>query len=288
MTKYFPIDTSTMQKSIWNEAMEIAKSNNDEEKIQFISTKFPLRAVEEGNIEKVDSLLNLGLNINSKFGDDEKPLLHFAIENNNRDMIDFLIEKNADIKLTDKYGDTCVHCIAKNGKYQEILQKVLNITGVDILNQENKNQETPLILSFLNPYADEKFTKMLISNQNIHFQNTINQYPIHIAFKFKDYDIHKMTIEWATLLNYQKYKNVKDFSGRTPLDYGLENPSFMKAIEIDTLKFLMIEKIQKLTKDMYLAVEYAKNNKDPNILMFLKSKFDPQWELFEAIVNSGA
>jgi ankyrin repeat protein len=111
--------------------------------------------------------------------------------------------------------------------------------------------------------------------------------PFITAFKNKDYDIHKMTAEWATLLNHQKYKNVKDFSGRTPLDYGLENPSFMKTIEIDTLKFLMPEKIEKLTNKMYLGVEYAAKNKDPNVRMLLKTKFDMQLNLFECIMHSG-
>ena len=67
--------------------------------------------------------------------------LHVAILQNNRDIVELLLEKGADVNLQNNSGDTPLH-FAIAGENVELCNLLLN-AGADV-NLQNENGKTPL------------------------------------------------------------------------------------------------------------------------------------------------
>lgn len=68
----------------------------------------PWDAIENGDYDRVVTLVESGANINAK-NDDDESLLHFAAMYGNTQITRFLLSNGADIHIVDDEGKTPLH-----------------------------------------------------------------------------------------------------------------------------------------------------------------------------------
>ena len=105
---------------------------------------------EEGNFITVKSLLERGMDINSRNASNETPLDRAAV-NGRVDVVRLLIEQGADVDSRDKRGWTPLHSASRFGHF-EVLRLLLD-HGANV-SARNGDYWTPLHLSTLDGYLE--------------------------------------------------------------------------------------------------------------------------------------
>lgn len=98
---------STLSHSL-QRSTESLKLNKKE-----VQNKFS-EAIKAGNIDEVAKIIGLGINVDSKF-DDNSTALHFAVYNNQIEVVRYLIEINASVNEKNERGLTPLHIAASEG-----------------------------------------------------------------------------------------------------------------------------------------------------------------------------
>ena len=92
-------------------------------------------AVRQGDIERVQSLVGENADlVNSKNPDGVAPL-HLCASSGNAEIMEYLLEKGADIHIRNKYGWTALH-FAAHGGHKEIME-LLAASGADVNATDN-------------------------------------------------------------------------------------------------------------------------------------------------------
>lgn len=116
---------------------------------------------EELRIFLVKKYIKLGADVNKVI--DGKPIIHIVCgeKNNNLNILREIIKAGADVKATDKDGNTALHIMAdkKEKKIPEFLPCLLE-AGIDI-NAQNKHGETALMLAKIYSYYIEDVETLL-------------------------------------------------------------------------------------------------------------------------------
>ena len=138
-----------------------------------------ITAIQKRDNEKAKELIeNKTVKINSTINSSTYTPLTYAAKYNNRDIVEFLIEKGAKVNKAD---DEDVTPLYNAIIYNNIdIVKLLVENGADV-NKANAKNETPLHIAVHHGY--KKIVKILIENgANINTQDTINKYtPLHLA-----------------------------------------------------------------------------------------------------------
>jgi len=113
-------------------------------------------AVEDGDIEKVRSLLKAGANVNE--ADSFGTALHEAAKNRRSDIIRILLDAGADVNSRDQWGDTPLYWAAYKGPIESV--KLLLDKGAEVNATDNAGS-TPLMSAAEGIHAD--IIKLLIS-----------------------------------------------------------------------------------------------------------------------------
>ncbi|MDG7052918.1 MAG: ankyrin repeat domain-containing protein, partial [Wolbachia endosymbiont of Alcedoecus sp.] len=147
-------------------------------KAQLDLDKELLTAVQDGDLNKVEGLANQGAGLNTK-GSNDWTLLHFAAFSNKFDIVKFLLDKNANIKAKDVYGNTPLHVAAQYDSKLEIVKFLLdkNASGI---NDVNNNSSTPLHLAI---QGNKPSTVKLLLNKgaNINAKDKDGKTPLGLA-----------------------------------------------------------------------------------------------------------
>eukprot|EP01126_Amoeba_proteus_P003913 TRINITY_DN1131_c0_g1_i17.p1 TRINITY_DN1131_c0_g1~~TRINITY_DN1131_c0_g1_i17.p1 ORF type:complete len:169 (+),score=34.84 TRINITY_DN1131_c0_g1_i17:598-1104(+) len=114
--------------------------------------------VRNGDQVLLEQLLNAGGNINLQ-DSNGKTLLHVAIQEGRWEIVDLLLKKRADPKLTNEGEVSCLHFAAAQGDKNGFV-KILSL-GLDI-NAVNKNGKTPLHVASEKGHLD--VIKVLLMN----------------------------------------------------------------------------------------------------------------------------
>ncbi|XP_066016791.1 uncharacterized protein [Pocillopora verrucosa] len=215
------------------------------------------KCVEEGNIAELRKLLEQSSNpeelVNKKLRQN-KTALHIAVEKGHEEIVEYLLEKGADIHATDDFGCTALHVAASNRKENfNIAQLILNCEGVKV-NALEENENTPLKLAAEKGHIN--IVKKLISMKaDVNKADKGDSTPLHVAAKkshdqtlelllkeVEDGTIGKQTKEKMTALHFAvESKNErcvalllnqgasvcvhsKNEQGRTPLDIANDDP----------------------------------------------------------------
>ena len=91
------------------------------------------QAILRGQIVKIRSLLESGVDINIRDKQERTPL-HTAIDQKKNQIVKLLLEKNADVNLIDKMGDTPMHLAVKTGQLKVVellIEKGADVNAVD-------------------------------------------------------------------------------------------------------------------------------------------------------------
>lgn len=187
-------------------------------------------AAFEGNIEKIEKLLNKGVSLNPihrSYNRVNNPLIA-AIKNKNIKLVDLLIKKGSDVNCWGTYFDSALLYVFEDKNPSFDIFKLLVLNGAD-LNTPNAFGFTPFIVSCL--YGDEKFVKFSIENGadvNSNFlivihdgkENEYNNYrgqtPLTAAISGGHIEIVKLLIENGADIT------LKNGNDKTPLQLAKE------------------------------------------------------------------
>ncbi|WP_419198621.1 ankyrin repeat domain-containing protein [Wolbachia endosymbiont of Rhagoletis cingulata] len=165
-------------------SLELAVQKNCVDTIEFLKKaqldldKELLTAVQDGDLNKVEGLANRGASLDTKDNNDWT-LLHFAASSNKFDIVKFLLDKNANIKAKDVYGNTPLHVAAQYDSKLEIVEFLLdkNASGI---NDVNNNGSTPLHVA---TQGNKPSTVKLLLNRGarIEVKDSRNRTPLDLA-----------------------------------------------------------------------------------------------------------
>lgn len=119
-------------------------------------------AIDNGHSDIIQFLLEKGANVNAKKTTGYAPL-HMAVYSGQLDLIKDLIAKNADIQAVTNEGNTALH-IAASYDYVEIAQHLVN-KGIEVLKENEFGQDalavaieqnSSSVVSFLSYYYQSK------------------------------------------------------------------------------------------------------------------------------------
>ncbi|XP_065335612.1 serine/threonine-protein phosphatase 6 regulatory ankyrin repeat subunit B-like [Cloeon dipterum] len=150
-------------------------------------------AAESGNVDLVELLLenNADLTHADKVG---RTALHFAAESGNVDLVEWLLKNNADLTQMDMKGKNAIHYAIKNEK----MLRFLNKKNGDLLKQRTKYGDTTLHLALNLGFNDAQF------------------FTQHLALERYRGETEEITL-WIIKQVDDTVLNAKNDSGETPL-----------------------------------------------------------------------
>lgn len=200
-----------------------------------------LKAIADGDVSQVRTLLDSGMDVNTPSADGLTPLwkalyqrssdemmallldrgadvavverelgrspLHWAASDNRSPLVALLLEKGANIEALDKAGDTPLHVAGYNGATESAT--LLLDKGADV-DARGKQQRTPLFKAIEHEHTD--VAALLIGrNTDVNAKDTNGKTPLSETGWFGCADIA------ALLLDKGAKVNAKDVWGNTPL-----------------------------------------------------------------------
>lgn len=215
------------------------------------------KAVADGDVAQVRTLLATGLDVNEPDSDGVTPLwkalyrrssdemmallvdnganvelaekelgrtpLHWAASSNRTALLALLLDKGANIEVRDKAGDTPLHCASYDGSTESA--KLLIDRGADV-NARGAQQRTPIFKAIEHKHAD--VANVLIGHDaDVNAHDTNGKTPLSETGWFGGADIA------ARLLDSGAEANAKDVWGNTPLKRAGEfnHPDVAKLLE---------------------------------------------------------
>lgn len=148
-----------------------------------------------GEVDKVKEFIDQDPSLVNQGDEYGFTALHQSAQEGHLKIIQYLIDKGADVNATNEDGTTPLHLVA----YQEAVELLLK-NGADI-EAKNKDGETPLIISIFNQDSEEVIERLLMAGANIKAKNNDGQTALDIA-NMREED------EYAQIL--KEYKHFSD------------------------------------------------------------------------------
>jgi ankyrin repeat protein len=142
---FTPTQASSSDENYKNLFKKENKRNKEiQKKLCNINSVIP-KIEELKKILKENPKYNINYKYSNRFG---RTLLHIAVIKQRIDVVDYLVQKGADVNTKDYFGDSPLHSIIgkNNYKIKEILLKRNDIN----INIQNKLGQTPLMLAIIN------------------------------------------------------------------------------------------------------------------------------------------
>ncbi|XP_034944293.1 putative ankyrin repeat protein RF_0381 [Chelonus insularis] len=220
-------------------------------------------AAKETYLKIINALLKKETNINFQDLQGNTPL-HHAVAYKNSELVQALLECNADSAIKNNNGDNVLHLASRSGRADNFIQDILD-SNVDI-NAVNSYGDTALHLAI--QQNDDNIVKTILTkNPNIDMKNNFDNTALHEAVKFKQYHMVDLLLKNGANVNLQ------DADGKTVLHSAAKLPKI--SIEIVESILNYINDIDAKDKRGRTALHYAALNTDDRTLKtFLKAKAD--------------
>ena len=180
----------------------------------------------------------------------------------NRNLIEQLIDKGADVNFRSEGEETLLLLIARMPGNSMVELADLLITKGAQVNAKSNSKQTPLSVTIFNGYNIE-MTKLLISKgADINIKDGQGRSPLHIATMIQS------GIELTQLLIAKGANiNAKASNGNTPLHEAARQGSFLK------VELLVQKGADVNTKNDYgeTPLDLARRNRNSNLIKFLQS-----------------
>ena len=164
-----------------------------------------IEAAKGGNLEQVNLAISDWGNVNAKSGKLMATPLHYATVHGHTPVVERLLDKGADVGLTDANGETPLHDAATFGRIEIVKMLLVHKADVNAVTPEKK---TPL--DYAIEANAENITDLLKQNGG----KTGSELSIHVAAKRSDNKAIQQHLDAAVDVNSL------DESGATPLDYA--------------------------------------------------------------------
>jgi ankyrin repeat protein len=180
-------------------------------------------AAKIGNVEKVESLLktNPGLMSSKDYKYGRTPL-HWAALYGNKDAVESLLAKEANVNATDKDQMTPLHLVAENDQ-KEAGQLVLETAKLLLASNADVNAvnfpfgDTPLHKAAGGRVCCKEMAELLLANKaDVNAQNGSGWTPLHVAASEGRKDVAEL------LLAHGADVNIKTYSGETALHWAAD------------------------------------------------------------------
>ena len=164
-------------------------------------------AVKSGDLAKVKALLTAHPDLISSKDTIGITPLHFAADNGNKEMVEFLLANKAEVNAMDNLGETPLNCAALSGHRN--VAELLLASKADV-NTTNNFGWTPLQTAAYHGY--KHVAELLLANQaDVRATNNLGGTSLHLAAMKGHKDVAEL------LLANKAEVNAKDNYGGTPL-----------------------------------------------------------------------
>ncbi len=169
------------------------------------------KAVEQGNIQVVESLLEQGASVNA-VNQRGSTLLHSAVFKGQAEMVNLLIQRGAYADTANRYGASPLHAAAYHGS--SVITNLLIDGGANV-NVLGRLEVTPLHVAVYDGHIG--IVRLLIDKgANVNAANRLGSIPLHFAAHHGNVNIARLLLEKDTNVNAASQ------SGRTPLYAAVE------------------------------------------------------------------
>jgi ankyrin repeat protein len=177
-------------------------------------------AAETGNLVKIKKLVEADpSSVFAKDSDSGETPLHYAAENDHRDVAEFLLANHAEVNANDNVGWTPLHRVAYRESYSPSklsadVAKLLLARGADV-NARDKHNDTPLHLAAESKSKDVTAV-LLAAGAEIDSKDNWGETPLHWAAKYGSAEVVEL------LLASGANANVQASDGRTPSQFAAD------------------------------------------------------------------
>ena len=170
------------------------------------------KAVQSGDAKVAEILLDAGVNVHAKGGENQRAAIHYAVQGGDKSMIEFLVKKRgADINAVDAHGYSPLHLLREPG--ENMVQFLVDLGANP--NQVDKEGETLAHLAVYERQSDAEALIRDLAEANASF-NIKNKAGGSTATHFA-----ALSGNWALVDVFRKVGadfDIKDNAGRTPND----------------------------------------------------------------------
>ena len=134
--------------------LDCAKKGGHEEIVQYFGKdlNFVQKLARDGDLERIEILFEFGVDLNIKFGLQQKTVLSIATSEGRLSLVEFLINKvNANVNVKDLHGRTPLFIASQNG-HLDIVRCLID-NGADA-NAKNSSGKTPLSIAQIQCHTD--------------------------------------------------------------------------------------------------------------------------------------
>lgn len=208
-------------------------------------------AIEQKNIEEIKNLINKKLDPNSKINEFGETLLMWACRNSQKELVEFLLSKGANLDIKDSDGETVL-------SYSENKPEILKLLVSNGLNPNSKDSDGQPILNTSIRNSDTDLVRLLLEKgANVKYNPEEEYYsPMYAAIYSENKDIIKMLIEAGIDINQK-------IEFETEYDYYLV-PIIQWAVDkkYNDIVKLLLEKGSTFENDDFSIVYGLIRNKD--------------------------
>ena len=223
-----------------------------------LCTSYPLHfACEKGHLPLVQYLLEKGANIEAKNKFEETPL-HIACQYGQLPVVQYFIEKGVNIEEKDKDQQTPLHFACFNGSLP-VVQYLIE-TGAN-MGAKDSESKTPLFYACENGHLP--VVQYLISKgDKIETKGYLQKTPLHYASENGQLQIIKYFIERGTKIDR------RDYEDKTLLHYASENG------HLPLVQYLLEKgaKLEAQSKIKWTPLQYACKNGHLPVVQYLIAK----------------
>ena len=216
-----------------------------------------LKAIKNGDIERIEKLISQGADVNAKDNRGMTPL-HQAAQYGQRQVAEVLIAKGANVNETDTAGQIPLHIAAEFGaKFvpELLLANGANIRATDVAGN------TPLhVAAYCLQVSPKKdLLELLIAKgADVNTRNKAGQTPLHRVSMVRRQN-KPLELAAEVLLAHGAQVDAKDKSGNTPIHFAVKY-GHVKLIDLLRAKGAIISKDDKLLPDLQASLEAAWSN----------------------------